>query len=299
MASINPLTWHVPIVDKEGRPTSEFQIKWEQLNRAARSIPSLSTPAAVSAVLDILSGASVNGSLLVRSGGDWQGLASPSDATKFLAGSNPPSWANVTDADISLSDVLTGDVSTSRHGFAPKLPNDATKYLDGTGAWSVPAGGGGGGGGNWTLLESWVQSVDGNVATVEADITDVGEVLVMFDKVSASSSGWRCAQLSNDGGTTWFHTDGDYTNMNTSGIESNENALYSHSTASTGARSGALFIHGGNITDMVVTCVSPVRTLMEYLRGARGPVNRVRAMNNNGGNITGNMTGGSVFILGR
>lgn len=54
--------------------------------------------------------------------------------------------ANVTvsGADLGMSDVTTNNVSITQHGFAPKAPNDATKYLDGTGAWSVPAGGGGG-----------------------------------------------------------------------------------------------------------------------------------------------------------
>lgn len=51
---------------------------------------------------------------------------------------------------IKLDDLAAPDdntdlnVSTTKHGLAPKLPNDATKYLDGTGAYSVPAGGGGG-----------------------------------------------------------------------------------------------------------------------------------------------------------
>lgn len=31
------------------------------------------------------------------------------------------------------------DVSTSAHGLTPKLPNDATKFLGGTGSWAVPA----------------------------------------------------------------------------------------------------------------------------------------------------------------
>src|SRR5690348_3046339 len=46
----------------------------------------------------------------------------------------------VREAGLWLSDVTTGNVSTANHGFAPKLPNDATKYLDGTGAYSIPAG---------------------------------------------------------------------------------------------------------------------------------------------------------------
>lgn len=57
--------------------------------------------------------------------------------------------ASVTEAMQVLADNTTNDVSTSKHGYAPKLPNDATKYLDGTGGWSVPAGGGGG---SWTKI---------------------------------------------------------------------------------------------------------------------------------------------------
>jgi hypothetical protein len=47
----------------------------------------------------------------------------------------------VTEAKITLADNTTNNVSTTKHGLAPKLPNDATKYLDGTGAYSVPSGG--------------------------------------------------------------------------------------------------------------------------------------------------------------
>jgi hypothetical protein len=42
------------------------------------------------------------------------------------------------------SDITTHNASTSAHGFVPKLPNDATKYFDGVGGFTVPAGGGGG-----------------------------------------------------------------------------------------------------------------------------------------------------------
>lgn len=46
------------------------------------------------------------------------------------------------DINISISDVSNNDVTTSAHGFAPKAPNDATKFLNGVGGYSVPAGGG-------------------------------------------------------------------------------------------------------------------------------------------------------------
>jgi hypothetical protein len=49
--------------------------------------------------------------------------------------------------DLAAPDDNTDlDVSTTKHGLAPKAPNDATKYLNGVGAYTVPAGGGGG----WT-----------------------------------------------------------------------------------------------------------------------------------------------------
>lgn len=72
--------------------------------------------------------------------------------SSFTAGKFPSAGMNWTDVNgagpikeggITFADVTTGNASTSVHGFVPKLPNDATKYYDGTGNYSVPAGGGG------------------------------------------------------------------------------------------------------------------------------------------------------------
>lgn len=79
-----------------------------------------------------------------------------------IAASGNLTCSAVTDAQLSTSDITTNNVSTSKHGFAPKLPNDATKYLDGTGAYSVPAGGGGSGA--LTLVEH--KTVTSNSTTV-------------------------------------------------------------------------------------------------------------------------------------
>ena len=46
----------------------------------------------------------------------------------------------------ALTDETNNNVSTSAHGLAPKLPNDASKFLDGTGSFSTPAGSSGSGG---------------------------------------------------------------------------------------------------------------------------------------------------------
>jgi hypothetical protein len=61
-------------------------------------------------------------------------------------GNLPGPWIKrIKESYLYLTDNTTWDVSTSQHGFVPKAPNDATKYLDGTGAYSVPSGGGGNG----------------------------------------------------------------------------------------------------------------------------------------------------------
>lgn len=71
-------------------------------------------------------------------------------ASSTISGSNlsGTNTGDVNDATITTTDVTTNNVSTTKHGWAPKAPNDATKYLDGTGAYTVPAGSGGG---SWTL----------------------------------------------------------------------------------------------------------------------------------------------------
>lgn len=71
----------------------------------------------------------------------------------------------ISDATLTTTDITTNNVSTTKHGFAPKAPNDATKYLDGTGNYSVPAGGGGGSGTVTSVSVVTANGVSGSVAT--------------------------------------------------------------------------------------------------------------------------------------
>lgn len=50
--------------------------------------------------------------------------------------------AAAVETDLTLSDNTTGNVTSTAHGFAPKSPGDATKFLNGgaTPAWSNPTG---------------------------------------------------------------------------------------------------------------------------------------------------------------
>ena len=58
------------------------------------------------------------------------------DLHDHLGGDGSP----ITEGAINLADVLTGDVSITKHGFCPKAPNDATKYLRGDATWAIASG---------------------------------------------------------------------------------------------------------------------------------------------------------------
>lgn len=81
-------------------------------------------------------------------------LANQTDLQNAL---NAKVTSPVTEADISLSDVTTNDVSASKHGFQPKLPDDPTLFMNGQGDYVQVLGGGNtgsrlisGGGVAWT-----------------------------------------------------------------------------------------------------------------------------------------------------
>lgn len=82
-----------------------------------------------------------------------------------------------TEANLSITNITTNNVSISKHGFAPILPNDATKYLDGTGAYSVPVGSAGNLTGVITsvgLVTSLGSFSSSNLATALTDETGTG-----------------------------------------------------------------------------------------------------------------------------
>jgi hypothetical protein len=76
-------------------------------------------------------------------GGDGTGSLLPaptSDGALLRVAAGIPAWEarpDITEDDLDLSDVDTGDVSSSRHGFAPKAPGDTGKFLRGDGAWAA------------------------------------------------------------------------------------------------------------------------------------------------------------------
>lgn len=165
---VNPLSSSVPIVDEFGRPTLEFMVKWDQQGVQNR-----------------------------------QPIVGPGDSTQFLNGAAEPVFAHVKDSDLSLSDVTANNATTARHGFLPKLPGDSSVFLDGTGAFSTPAGGGGGGMPfSPPTISDFPTSI--NMSGVSVADTDAG---IYFDATAALGGSARMfGRVQSVPGTDWTVT---------------------------------------------------------------------------------------------
>ncbi len=88
-----------------------------------------------------------------------------------------PDYPLITEAGLKLSDVVTNDVSITKHGLAPKAPNDSSKYLNGQGAYTVPPTGSGNFGQATIPFASW-KSEDKVSVVGQAAILATAKILV-------------------------------------------------------------------------------------------------------------------------
>lgn len=143
---LQPLAHNVPIVDSRNCPTPEFMLKWAQqqsINVGVTGVkPGSYADASHVAVITV----------------NAKGQLTKVVATAIV----------IAESGLSLSDVTTDNVSIARHGFAPKAPNNATLFLDGTGNYSTP--GGGSVTFDWNVDDAWmsglfVHQTDGRTIT--------------------------------------------------------------------------------------------------------------------------------------
>jgi hypothetical protein len=160
---VNPLTWNVPITNKDGTPTNEFMRKWLQQATVNDTITTLDTAAEISAALDNLGAA--EGDMLVRGAAEWAAL-SPGAANYILTANGAgaiPSW----------------QVNSGVHsGYNPGTPPTVVQFGgDTTGSGSVTLG---------------TAPVNGNLL-----------VAMSFNPTSdATGTGWT-KQVDNTGGTDY------------------------------------------------------------------------------------------------
>lgn len=93
-------------------------------------------------VTNLAGALTLNQVVLGNGGNDIKVQGSLGTVNQVLHGNaaGAPTWNPVVEDDQSLSDVTTDNVSTSLHGYAPKLPGDPTKFLNGLGQYVTPSG---------------------------------------------------------------------------------------------------------------------------------------------------------------
>jgi hypothetical protein len=148
-SKVNPLTWNVPIVNKDGTPTNEFMRKWQAQALVNGLIPGqIVTPEQVSAILDILGAG--QGDVLYRSAAGWVVLTPGPAGDLLMTGgaSANPSWSSIS-ALLDLLGGTQGDTlfrgAAGWEVLAPGTNGQVLTYDTTLHAPKWAAGGGGGG----------------------------------------------------------------------------------------------------------------------------------------------------------
>lgn len=158
----------------------------------------------------------------------------------------------------------------------------------------------GGSGASWELLVSQNFSTI-PTTSIEADVTNYSQLLLMFDGVTMATAGYRGFQVSIDGGLSW-KTGAEYdfiNNLNGTLGTSTLSGGALHSTSNTAAiyAIGQMFLTGLGRT--YTTMSGNIAPLPFFLRDYGSPINRVRLCGiPPSGNTLINMTGGTGYIFG-
>lgn len=103
----------------------------------------------------------------------------------------------------------------------------------------------------WAQVDSWTHS--GNVTTVDFPsspglLDGYTEFLVIGRGVALTGAGSRRIRVSDDGGSTWFDTSGDYQDIDNAGVETNADGLSLNSASATTASDFAEHIVAANLS---------------------------------------------------
>ena len=210
------------------------------------------------------------------------------DGTQFIL---TAPIAGTPDTNVTFTDNTTGNVSTTAHGYAPKLPNDATKYFDGTGAYSVPPGNNafgtingivqangsgtasavtigtglsfsGGtlsstaGGGETVLLDTKTASSSASLDFISDITSSYSKYFFVVNDIVTSTSDYMTMFASTDNGSTW--TADIRTKVANTSIVDTTAPVYSNGTGTTGVILEASGGSSGTTRSGEITIINPL-----------------------------------------
>jgi hypothetical protein len=130
--------------------------------------------------------------IIVSDGTNWTAStethAVPGTSGNILT-SDGTNWTSAvpapTEAQVTFTDITTNNASTTKHGYIQKLSNVSTQYMDGTGAWSTPAGTAIAAGTMFNLKQGQLTTP---VTTTSGTFTDVTGLSIAITPTSSSST---------------------------------------------------------------------------------------------------------------
>lgn len=160
---------------------------------------------------------------------------------------------------------------------------------------NIPGGGGGGGGNGWEEVFTWSFSTDGTLATPVTipNLADYEDLRIVFIATTKSASQAFTLQMSQDNGSTFFTSTGDYVAFST-GTVTTRSDLTLPGGATTNARTNATEITGLKKYPSVITPALNTGQPSQMFVANGNPVNAIRILA--GG---ASLTGGELHVFAR
>jgi hypothetical protein len=207
------------------------------------------------------------------------------------------------DASAARTTLGLGTAATLSSGDVDERARDAvgTALVAGAGITITPNDGadtitisGSVGGSLWTVIAT--NTISAPVAQVDfTSISGYNEILFIARGLTASSSGARKVYVSVDGGSTFYTTSGDYVVPSSTGIESNTDSFaVDGGAASTAARTIISHIINYSLNGVEKIAAPNSQNVHRIFVASTAPINALRFVNS-----AGNLTGGTITILGR
>lgn len=146
----------------------------------------------------------------------------------------------------------------------------------------------------WGLISEWIHTI--NVPEVDfTNLDQYSELMVVARGITKSVSGTLNMRVSDDNGSTFYSTSGDYQTISTAGSASNTTSLTLHTTSATAARSAIIQIAAFNLDTVKPVLAPTASSILAQLVTQQLGMNAIRLFPSAGGNFTA----GSIHLFGR